>query len=257
MKFSMLASSSSGNCTVIQSASATVLVDAGISARRTSHGLQALGLSPCVDAIFVSHEHSDHCKDIGVVARRFDCPVYGTAPTLEQLIPYLKGKETLIELKKGKPLALEDLEVVCFSVSHDAVDPGGYTFSDGRHRVGVCTDLGILTDEVKTHLSRCDAVSFEANHDLEMLVNGRYPKYLQDRIRSPLGHLSNDEAGQGLALLAMNGQLKYAVLAHLSDHNNRPDLALQTVRACLQAYEVELDVYLSHKTKPSALIELG
>jgi len=253
----MLASSSSGNCTVIQSASTTVLVDAGISARRTGSGLQDLGFTPQVNAIFVSHEHSDHCKNIGVVARRFGCPVYGTTPTLAQLTPYLKGGETLIELKKGHPLVFQDLEVVCFPVSHDAVDPSAYTFDDGHHRVGVCTDLGTLTDAVKTHLSRCDAVSFEANHDLTLLANGRYPKYLQDRIRSPLGHLSNDEAGQGLALLALKGRLKHAVLAHLSDHNNRPDLALKTVRACLQTYEIELDVHLSHKTKPSALIELG
>lgn len=253
----MLASSSSGNCTVVQAGATTVLVDAGISARRTAQALGALGLGSGVDAVFVSHEHSDHCKDIAMVARRFGCPIYGTAATLEQLTSRLRGGETLVEIKKRVPVAFQDLEVVCFSVSHDAVDPGGYTFSNGRGRVGVCTDLGTLTDEVQAHLGACQGITFEANHDVQLLVNGRYPQYLKDRIRSPVGHLSNDEAGQGLALLTMKGHLRHAVLAHLSEHNNRPELALQTVRDCLSAYDVELNVQLSHKTRPSGLIELG
>lgn len=256
MKFCMLASSSSGNCSVIQSSDTTVLVDAGISAKRTMNGLSQHGLGSQVDAIFISHEHSDHCKELGIVAKRFQCPIYGTEDTLSKLEPYLKGTETLIDIKKRKTISVKDLEVLPFSVSHDAVDPCGYTFHDGQHRVGVATDLGEISDEVQKYLSQCDAVSFEANHDVDMLLNGRYPRYLIDRITSPLGHLSNAESGQGLALMAMKGQLKHAILAHLSDQNNRPDLALKTVQHCLRTYEIDVNVLLSHKVNPSPLIEL-
>jgi phosphoribosyl 1,2-cyclic phosphodiesterase len=256
MKLSMIASSSSGNCTVVQSGDTTILVDAGISAKRTFQGLGELNLGERVDAIFISHEHSDHCKDLGVVSRRFKCPIYGTKETLAELGSYLKGTETLFEIEKGKSLAFQDVEIVPFSVSHDAVDPCGFTITNGQKRIGVCTDLGTMTDEVKKHLGDCDAISFEANHDVEMLSNGRYPKYLQDRIRSSLGHLSNDESGQGLAILGMQGRLRHAILAHLSDSNNRPDIALKTVQHTLRTYAVDLNVLLSHKTKPSQLIEL-
>jgi len=252
----MLASSSSGNCSVVQAGATTILVDAGISARRTLRGLRDLNLPERVDAIFISHEHSDHCKDLGVVAKRFGCPLYATAKTLAMLDPYLKGGEQLFELKKGKPLAFQDVEVTAFAVSHDAVDPCGFTIANGQRSVGVCTDLGTITEEVQKHLCECDAISFEANHDVEMLINGRYPKHLQDRIRSPLGHLSNDEAGQGLAMLGMKGRLRHAILAHLSDHNNHPDLALSTVNHNLRTYAVELNVALSYKTKPSLLLKL-
>lgn len=256
MKFCMLASSSSGNCTVIHSKKTTVLVDAGISTRRTARGLTGLGLGPQVDAVFISHEHSDHCKDIGILAQRFACPIYGTEATLENISEYLKGDETLISVKKGKAIAFQDLEVTPFAVPHDASDPCGYTFFDGQHRAGVCTDLGAFTEEVQTHLSRCDAVSFEANHDVEMLVNGRYPPHLKARIQSAIGHLSNDEAGQSLALMALQDRLKHVILAHLSEHNNHPSLALKTVQKNLRAYETKLNVHLSHKTGPSQMIEL-
>ncbi len=256
MKFCMLASSSSGNCSVIQSGQTTVLVDAGISARRTFIGLTSAGLGEQIDAIFISHEHSDHCKDLGVVAKRFQCPIYGNEATLGKLEPFLKGTETLINIEKRKVIQLKDLEVTSFSVSHDAVDPCGYTFFDGQHRAGVATDLGIISEEVQDHLSQCDAVSFEANHDVDMLEKGRYPQYLKDRITGPLGHLSNHDSGQGLALMAMKGQLKHAILAHLSDQNNRPDLALKTVQHCLRTYNIDFNVLLSHKSNPSPLIEL-
>lgn len=256
VKFCMLASSSSGNCSVIQSADTTVLVDAGISAKRTFNGLTSAGLGEQIDAIFISHEHSDHCKELGVVAKRFGCPIYGTEATLSKLEPFLKGTETLVDVKKRKAFQFKDLEVMPFSVSHDAIDPCGYTFYDGKHRAGVATDLGIISEEVQDHLSQCDAVSFEANHDVEMLENGHYPQFLKDRITGPQGHLSNHESGQGLALMAMKGQLKHAILAHLSGQNNRPDLALKTVQHCLRTYDLEFNVLLSHKSNPSPLIEL-
>jgi len=256
LKFCVLASSSSGNCSVVQANGTTVLVDAGISARRITRGLEALGLGAKIDAIFVSHEHTDHCNALGVVAKRFGCPIYANERTLAEISPFLKGGEKLVATKRGHSFSFQDLEVSAFHVSHDASDPCGYTFFDGQHRVGVCTDLGALTDEVQTHLSRCHAVCFEANHDPELLQNGRYPEHLKSRIRGAQGHISNAEAGQGLAMMALQGSLKHAILAHLSEHNNRPDLALKTVKRCLKMYDLELDVSLAHKTSPSKLIAL-
>ncbi len=252
----MLASSSSGNCSVVQAGSTTVLVDAGISARRTGHGLRDLGLGDTVDAVLVSHEHSDHCRQLGMLAKRFGCPIYGTEGTLNEITRFLRGGERLEPIRKGKPFALGDLEVTPFHVSHDAVDPCGYALDDGRARVGVATDLGTLNDEARAQLGRCRALALEANHDVEMLMTGHYPPYLKERIRSPLGHLSNDEAGQALAMFAMAETVQTVILAHLSDHNNRPDLALATVTKCLEAYRAPVEVLLSHKSKPSRLVTL-
>lgn len=252
----MLASSSSGNCSVVQAAGTTLLIDAGISARRTFKGLKALELGERVDGVLVTHEHSDHCKELAMIAKRCRCPIYATPDTLTCVEYYLEGGETLIPLTKGKPLALNGLEVVAFPLPHDAVDPCGFTVFDGHRRVGIATDLGSLTDEVQRQLSGCDAVSLEANHDLDLLLNGSYPPYLKERIQSNVGHLSNDQAGQALSLMAFKDRLKHVILAHLSEHNNRPDLALRTVNKCLHTYELHLDVYLSHKVSPSAVIEL-
>ena len=191
-----------------------------------------------------------------MIAKRFRCPIYATQATLSCVEPYLEGGETLIPVTKGRPLALNGLEVVAFPLPHDAADPCGFTVFDGKRRAGIATDLGSLTEEVQRQLSQCDAVSFEANHDLDMLLNGSYPQYLKDRIQSDVGHLSNDQAGQALSLMALKDRLRHVILAHLSEHNNRPDLALRTVNKCLQIYEIQLDVHLSHKVDPSALIEL-
>lgn len=256
MKFCMLASSSSGNCSVVQAAGTTLLIDAGISARRTTKALHALELEERIDAVLVTHEHSDHCKELAVIARRFGCPIYATPDTLTCMEDYLTGAQSLVPVTKGKPFALNGLEVVAFSLPHDAVDPCGYTVFDGKRRVGVATDLGTLTEEVQRHLSGCDAVSLEANHDLGMLLNGTYPQYLKERIQSDVGHLSNDQAGQALSVMGLKERLRHVILAHLSEHNNRPDLALRTVRKCLETYELQLDVHLSHKVNLSAVIEL-
>lgn len=244
-----LASGSSGNCTLIVSEQARLLIDAGISKRQILQRLQKiLGLLPHIDAILVTHEHSDHIMGLGRAARALTCPIYaseGTAPFVE---PFLTGGEKLFSFKPEKSFQIRDLSIEPFRIPHDAADPCGFLieedslFAGINTRIAVATDLGTVTDEIREKLLRCDLVMLEANHDIEMLLNGWYPQDLKRRILSAVGHLSNDAAGQTLHYLSRKGRLRTAVLMHLSKNNNRPRLALQTVQEHLTGTEVTVAV---------------
>lgn len=249
MRIVSLASGSSGNCTLIVSEQARLLIDAGISKRQILHRLERiLGLLPRIDAILVTHEHTDHISGLGKTARALHCPIYvseGTAPLVE---PLLTGSEKLLPFKPGKSFHIRDLSIEPFPIPHDAAEPCGFVieedslFASINKCIAVATDLGTVTEEIREKLLRCDLVMLEANHDLEMLLNGSYPEDLKQRILSDVGHLSNDAAGQTLRYLSHKGRLRAAVLMHLSKNNNRPTLALQTVQAHLDGAEVTVAV---------------
>lgn len=249
MRIVSLASGSSGNCSLIISEQARLLIDAGISKRQIVQRLESiLGLLPRIDAILVTHEHSDHVLGLGRAARALHCPIYvseGTAPFVE---PLLTGSEKLLPFKPEKCFQIRDLAIEPFRIPHDAADPCGFLieeeslFAGINKCIAVATDLGIVTDEIREKLLRCDLVMLEANHDIEMLLNGWYPQDLKRRILSDVGHLSNDAAGQTLHYLSHKGRLRTAVLMHLSKNNNRPRLALQTVREHLDGTEVTVAV---------------
>lgn len=249
MRIVSLASGSSGNCTLIVSEQARLLVDAGISKRQILQRLEKiLGLLPRIDAILVTHEHSDHIVGLGRASRALKCPIYaseGTAPFVE---PLLTGDEKLLPFKSEKSFQIRDLSIEPFRIPHDAADPCGFLieedslFAGINKRIAVATDLGTVTDEIRKKLLRCDLVMLEANHDIEMLLNGWYPQDLKRRILSDVGHLSNDDAGQTLHYLSHKGRLRTAVLMHLSKNNNRPRLALQTVQEHLNGTEVTVAV---------------
>ncbi|HAM44250.1 MAG TPA: MBL fold metallo-hydrolase [Propionibacteriaceae bacterium] len=228
--FRVLASGSKGNLILVGTGSTRVLVDAGLSGRRVCACLQdGAGPQWRPDALLLSHEHGDHAKGVGVVSRMLGLPVLMTRGTHEQL-PASVGRLTAVQLIA--PDAAEtvgDLRVTPFRVSHDAAEPVGFVIEAEGCRLGICTDLGVVTPAVRQHLAGCHALVLEANHDVERLVHGPYPRWLVERIRGPFGHLCN-AASLDLLLSLYHTDLQAVVFAHLSEINNRPGL----VSACVQ-----------------------
>jgi len=236
-----LASGSKGNCVFVSSPDTAVLVDAGLSGIETQRRLAAVGQSPeHLKAIIITHEHTDHVNGAGILSRRFDIPVYITHGTYGAC-KRLGEIEHLNFFECGKAFGVGDLTVNPFSISHDARDPSGMTISYARKKIGIATDLGIATNLVKSHLSLCNALYIESNHDPDMLVNGPYPWHLKQRIKSRTGHLSNQETRDLVAQL-LHQDLDHLILAHLSEENNCPKKAAQEVAKGLNGSDTVLHV---------------
>ncbi len=226
----VLASGSSGNCCYLETSAGALLVDAGLSARETLRRLKELGRDPArVEAILVTHEHIDHARGVRVLARQLGVPVRGTAGTLDALPEEVPGAR---ELPSGESERMGGFTVSPFSLPHDAADPVGFVLEAGGVRVGVATDLGCVTGLARERLAGCGALVLESNHDERMLMEGPYPWHLKQRIRSRRGHLSNGDAAEMLAGL-WHRRLRAVVLAHLSETNNLPRLALEGARAAM------------------------
>lgn len=235
MTICVLASGSKGNSIYIEEGHTRILIDAGLSGREISRRLEEVEVDPtALSALIVSHEHSDHVRGVGVLARRLGVTVFGTAKTLEAMAGSFRGGEDLRTFRSDESFQVDGLRIRAFSTSHDAVDPVGFRIR-GRHAiVAVATDLGFVSHLIRHQLQGADLAILEANHDETMLMEGPYPWELKQRVRSRRGHLSNREAGELLAKLAQDG-LRRGILAHLSEQNNTPDLALDTVREMLAA----------------------
>ncbi len=227
MEVVVLASGSSGNATLIRSGDSALLVDAGISASALRDRLDRHGLRlDQVTAVLVTHEHSDHCSGLDVLTRRHGLPVWATAGTWSALAIRPDGGG---ELASGRELRFGDLVVAPVATSHDAREPVALVVSDGARRVGLCTDTGTLTALLACRLAECDLLLLEANHDADLLRHGPYPWPLKQRIASRLGHLANHQSEESLAGLR-SPRLRAVVGLHLSEHNNRPDLAAAALR---------------------------
>lgn len=233
-RFCSLFSSSSGNCTYIGSSGGGILIDAGVSAKQISLGLNGIGVDESeINAIFVTHEHSDHVKGLRVFASKYNIPVYATAGTLNEL-------EKMGVLNGKFPTAVIEGEIECggqlikpFATSHDVAESCGFSVTTGDERqLSVATDTGIVTDEMRDVLTGSDLVLIESNHDIGMLRNGNYPYLLKRRILSDTGHLSNLACGDFVTELIKSGTTRF-VLGHLSKENNIPSLAYQTSKAAL------------------------
>lgn len=225
MRFTSLGSGSSGNALVVESGRTRVMMDCGFSLVDTKARLERAGLAPSeISAVVVTHEHDDHLGGVARFAKRYAIPVYLTRGTAQWLPPDFPA--VLVRyIDSHQPFAVEDLSVEPFPVPHDAREPVQYVFSDGEARLGVVTDLGTLTQHVVEKLSGCHALVIECNHDLDMLMTGRYPEGLKRRVSSPFGHLCNADAGRLVAALD-RGNLRHLIAAHLSQQNNTPALAI-------------------------------
>lgn len=265
MDFCSIASGSSGNCIFVGTGSAGVLIDAGISGKRVAAGLNAIDRSlQELDAILITHEHSDHIKGLGVLARKYEIPIYSSAGTIRALKtqrsfgPIDEG--LFHEIMPDREFAIRDLVIHPFRVSHDAAEPVAYRFSSGERSVAVATDLGCYDEYIVENLKDLDAVLIESNHDRNMLQVGTYPYYLKQRILSSTGHLSNEHAGRLLGEI-LSDRMQSVMLGHLSKENNYEALALATVSAEItmgdnpyKAGDFRIDV--AKRDMPSPLISV-
>lgn len=234
MRFVSIASGSSGNCIYVGSDHTHLLVDAGISNKRIEQGLNELGVKGSeLTAIVVTHEHSDHTKGLGVLARKYGVPIYGTKETLEEIsgMKYLGEypKELLCPVLPDVDFQVGDLTVKPFSIDHDAANPVAYRIQNGGKSVAVATDMGHYSQYTIDHLQGLDAILLESNHDVRMLETGPYPYYLKRRILGDYGHLSNENAGRLLNCI-LHDNMKKVLLGHLSKENNYEELAYETVK---------------------------
>ena len=233
-----LFSSSKGNSEFIGTEKGGILIDCGVSFKRLCEALErnSLPLS-AVRAVFITHEHSDHVAGLSMLTKKTSLPVYGQKRTLQRLCD--SGKiapgSPVIDIT-GISISCADMEIECFNTPHDAIQSCGYRIHTGDDKYcAVCTDLGHITPEVDKALEGCRLVLLEANYDENMLRTGGYPLYLKERILSPLGHLSNDMCAETADSLIRRGTT-HILLGHLSQDNNRPDIADRTVEAGLSAF---------------------
>jgi phosphoribosyl 1,2-cyclic phosphodiesterase len=225
VRFASLGSGSGGNALVVEAGATRVLVDCGFSVEETERRLARLGLAATdLAGILVTHEHGDHADGAGAFARRHGLRVWMTHGTLRATVEAGAADAGVTVIESDAPFALGDLEVRPFPVPHDAREPVQFVLGDGARRVGVLTDIGASTRHVEAMLSGCDALVLECNHDEQMLAEGRYPGWLKARIAGPFGHLANAAAAALLAALDRS-RLQHVVAAHLSETNNRPELA--------------------------------
>ena len=242
----VLASGSKGNAIHISDGSTAILVDAGLSGIEIQRRMESRGISPGnLDAILVSHEHSDHIHGVGVLARRFDLPVY-INPETEKAASSMGKVQDRRPFECGAAFSVKGLTIHPFSLSHDAADPSGFTIRSGESKIGIATDLGIATGMVKEHLKGCSLLVLEANHDPEMLAAGPYPWPTKQRIKSRSGHLSNEDSRQLLEEIK-GDHLRHVVLAHLSETNNTPEKALAEVGLGLNNHPARLTVAVQNR----------
>lgn len=249
MNLCSIASGSSGNCTFVSSNKTKLLIDAGLSGKKIENGLNSIDVKPDeIQGILVTHEHTDHITGIGVLSRRYNIPVYGTAETICALLKKNVGRiseDLLHYVKPDESFYIDDILVEPFSTSHDASNPVCYTFTADGHKVGMATDLGKYDDYIISKLAGSEILLLEANHDINMLMVGAYPYYLKQRILGDRGHLSNENSAKLIGKL-IHDKLKYITLAHLSEENNYEELAYETVRQ-------ELNLYYEDKKSQSIL----
>ena len=234
MNLCSIASGSSGNCIYTGTQNCGILIDAGISAKRIEQGLASIDRDiKEIKGIFVSHEHSDHIKGIGVLARKHHIPIYGTRGTIEA-IKHTSCLGAIDEdlyhvIRAEEEIQIDDLVVKPFKISHDAAEPVAYRMECGSKSAAIATDLGFYNQEIVDKLQNLDVLLLESNHDTHMLQVGGYPYPLKQRILSDRGHLSNESAGKLLCHL-LHDDLKAVFLGHLSKENNYEELAYETVK---------------------------
>jgi phosphoribosyl 1,2-cyclic phosphodiesterase len=259
MKITVLASGSKGNCTYIEGDSGAILVDAGLSAKETFKRLEESGCSKdLIEAIFVTHEHSDHVKGVDVLSRKLSIPVIGTQGTLWQFDEKRKSDKKLVyeTIKTGEIKSVSGFEVEAFSTFHDAMDPCGYRIKCGDLTFALCTDTGKTDDRIGAYLNTADALVLESNHCPEMLINGPYPAFLKARIAdAKRGHLSNTAAAECIKKYCRDsGNI---ILAHLSEENNKPEIALESAQNAAEENSCNAGIGISHQHCPAETIKLN
>lgn len=267
MNLASISSGSKGNCILIRNNNTSLLVDVGISKKRTEEGLRVFNQNPeNIDGILITHEHSDHIKGLGVFLRKYKKPVYATEKTIKYIVCSSTvgniDTDLFHVIEPDKEIILKDIQVQPLSISHDAVDPVCYRFNSNLNEDKSCaivTDLGAPTEKLTKSLYDLDTILIESNHDIGMLQAGPYPYYLKQRIWGNRGHLSNEACG-GIINNIISDKLKNIILGHLSAENNYPDLAFSAVRneinfAGHRFHESDVNLKVASRNEPSCNVE--
>lgn len=246
MRFSVLASGSSGNAIYIESGQHSFLVDAGLSGRKMEELFAGIGKSMAnLDGILVTHEHSDHIKGLGIVARKHKVPIYANAKTWEAMDSLVGAipVEQRFHFDMGAVKTFGSVDIESFAVSHDAADPMFYVFHENGRKLSLITDTGYVSDRMKGIIQASDAYVFESNHDVGMLQMGRYPWSVKRRILSDVGHVSNEDAAVAMSEVMAEKPTRI-YLSHLSKDNNMKDLARMSVEQTLQSKGIIVGEYV-------------
>lgn len=259
LRFSVLASGSTGNAFYIETDKERILVDAGLSGKQIDLLFSKAKLDPTkLSRILVTHEHSDHIKGLGILARKYNLPIHANEKTWKAMEHSL-GKLTLDQkfvFNRDTVQTFGDIDVESFGVSHDAAEPMFYTFHANGKKVALVTDLGYVSDRIKKTVEDADAYIFEANHDVDMLRMGRYPWSVKQRILGDMGHVSNEDSGLALAdIIGNNTQRIY--LAHLSLDNNMKEIARMSVDGVLQERGINIEICDTDPKEPTTLYDVG
>lgn len=262
VSFSTIASGSSGNSALITTDHTKILIDAGLSGKRIIETLNSFKIAgDTIDALFITHEHIDHIRGVGVLSRKFDIPIYATVGTWEMMEDKVgkispKNKQFVYAEEN---CVINDISLCPFTIPHDAAEPVGYSIKAENHKITIATDLGHITENIKERVFDSELLLLEANHDEQMLKNGYYPREVKRRILGKEGHISNHTAGNLLCDI-MSEKLKYVFLGHLSKENNHPRLAYHTVEDILQKNNIkvgkQLQLYVASQDNSSCVMKL-
>jgi phosphoribosyl 1,2-cyclic phosphodiesterase len=243
IKFCSLSSGSSGNCQYIETDNTKIIIDGGFSGKKIEGLLSSIGVDPCeLDGIFITHEHIDHVRGVGVLSRRYDLPIFANANTwigMEKTIGKIKENNIRV-FTSEKDLDIRDITIYPIKIFHDALEPVGYIIYYKKNKISIVTDTGFVNDIMKEKMKGSNLYLMESNHDVDMLKEGSYPWALKQRVLSTRGHLSNIDAGMVLGdLVSASGEI--ILLGHLSQENNKPELAHKTVKNSMMNLGIDVD----------------
>jgi phosphoribosyl 1,2-cyclic phosphodiesterase len=255
MRTAAIASGSNGNCYFLESGGDSIIVDAGISYKELLNRFTRMKLKlNTLGGVFVTHEHSDHIRGLEVLAKRHEIPIYMTKGTFEA--KKLKLNDRLINfIDDGNKIGVGNIVVEAFSKSHDASEPCSYILNTDKVNVSIITDIGKICHNVINNIKKSDVTFIESNYDEDMLINGRYPYFLKNRILGDRGHISNYEAGLAITQHATK-RLKHVFLSHLSGNNNTPELAFNTFKSLIkERKDLNLNTMVALRDRESSIIE--
>ena len=247
IKFCNLFSGSTGNCTYISTENTKILIDAGVSCARISKALEELHTNfDEIDAILVTHEHSDHTKGLATITKKYHIPVYTSEKTWKAM-----DSLKILDIYKAyfnpnEEFEIGEFKILPFSIPHDAADPCGFSILAENKKITLATDIGHLTKDIVSHMEHSDILLLESNYDTETLKCGSYPYFLKERILGENGHLSNDTASKAISYLCKKG-VNNIILGHLSKENNFPELAYQTALNELNAANLTCNLSVANR----------
>ncbi len=258
LKFCSLYSGSSGNSFFVQSDNSKILVDAGVSCKKIVDALASINVDILsIDAVLVTHEHTDHTQSIGTISKKYNIPVYANRKTWLAMPVQMKkiSENNIFYFSNNEDFKIKDLKIFPFNIPHDAANPCGFNISNGDAKISIATDIGHMDNKILNNLKNSKFILLESNYEPEVLKCSPYPYRLKERIASPLGHLSNIDAGKAIDYLSNYG-LETAMLGHLSKENNFPELAYKSVLEQIQNSD-SLHLEVASRFEPSKFFDIG